>query len=140
MKNCPVCNAPVNEKAKFCAECGSQLSKAASERAWIIAMQERIKSARHSDVLYYIIAVVGILIAVVIPFVMRYVLLQNMTMTGWLITAAGIVLLIGSIFGMWFDNSKIKDLIEQLEAGPQEEDEEEEKESEGETEEKKAGD
>ena len=43
MTNCPVCNSKVDEKAKFCSECGVQLSNAPSERAWIVAMQEKIR-------------------------------------------------------------------------------------------------
>ena len=42
MTNCPVCNTKLDEKAKFCPECGVELSKAPSERAWIVAMQEKI--------------------------------------------------------------------------------------------------
>jgi uncharacterized membrane protein YvbJ len=130
MANCPVCNSEVKEKSKFCSQCGVQLTDAPSERAWIVAMQERIKAARHNDWIYNVIAVVGILLATIIPFVMRYVLLLTMTMTGWLITAAGIVLFLVSIISMWFDNRKVKELIEQLENGQEEEEEQEDEDGE----------
>ena len=123
MTNCPVCNAQVTEKAKFCSECGIQLTEAAFERAWIIAMQERIKSARHNDGLYNVVAIIGILLAVAIPFIMRFVLHYNMDTTSWALTGVGILILIGSVIGIWLDNHKVQQLIAQLEAGPQEEEE-----------------
>jgi uncharacterized protein YacL len=129
MTNCPVCNTEVKEKAKFCSECGVQLTDAPSERAWIVAMQERIKATRHNDGIFNVIAAVGIVIAVVIPFIMRYVLLLTMTMTSWLITAVGVVLFLVSVISMWFDNRKVKELIEQLESGQEEEEEEGEEET-----------
>ena len=131
MTNCPVCNTEVKEKAKFCSECGVQLIDAPSERAWIVAMQERIKATRHNDGIFNVIAAVGIVIAVAIPFIMRYVLLLTMTMTSWLITAVGVVLFLVSVISMWFDNKKVKELIEQLEQG-QELEEEEQEDEEGE--------
>ena len=134
MTNCPVCNTQVTEKTKFCSECGSQLTEAAFERAWIIAMQERIKSARHNDVLYNIVAIVGILLAVAIPFVMRFILHYDLDMTSWVLTMVGVVILIGSVIGIWMDNHKVQQLIAQLETGPQKE---EESVDENETEEKK---
>jgi predicted tellurium resistance membrane protein TerC len=80
---------------------------------------------------------VGILIALVIPFVLRYVLLQNLTMTGWLITGTGVLLFLGSAIGMWYDSRKVKELIEQLQKGQEleEEDEEDEVDEEDEEEE-----
>ena len=137
MTNCPVCNTQVTEKAKFCSECGSQLTKAASERAWIVAMQERIKSARHNDGLYNLIAIMGILLAVVIPFVMRFVLHYSMDATSWSLTGVGVVLLAGSLIGMWYDNNKVKELIGQLEEGQKEGEEVEGEEEGGEGEEDK---
>jgi predicted tellurium resistance membrane protein TerC len=136
MTNCPVCNAQVTEKAKFCSECGSQLTEAASERAWIIAMQERIKSARHNDALYNVVAIVGILLAIAIPFIMRFVLRFTMDTTSWSLTGVAVILIIGSVIGIMFDNHKVRQLIEQLEAGPQEEEEAEEGEEEPEEEKK----
>lgn len=125
MANCPVCNTEIKEKAKFCSECGVELSSAPSERAWIVAMQERIKSARHNDGIYNVIAAVGLLVALVIPFVLRYVLLQNLTMTGWLITGAGLLLFFGSVIGMWYDSRKVKGLIAELQEGQEFEEEDE---------------
>jgi len=125
MANCPVCNSKVEEKAKFCAECGVQLTNAPSERVWIVAMQERIRVARHNDNIFNWLAVLGILIAVVIPFVMRFVVHYNMDIWSWSLTAVGVILFIGSALGMWNDNNNIKALIDELEQGPQEEPEEE---------------
>ena len=135
MTNCPVCNSELKEKAKFCSECGVELTTAPSERAWIVAMQERIKSARHNDVIYNVIAVVGIVFAMAIPFVMRFVVHHNMDIWSWLITGAGILLFAGSVIGIWFDNKNVKVLIEELELGQEleeeldEEDEEDEDEA-----------
>ena len=125
MTNCPICNSKVDEKAKFCSECGVQLTDAPSERTWIVAMQERIKAARQNDNVFTVIAALGVIIAVAIPFIMRYVLLLTMTMTGWLLTAVGVILLIGSALGMMNDNSNVKALIDELEQGSQYEEEEE---------------
>ena len=130
MANCPVCNNEVKEKAKFCSECGVQLTDAPSERAWIVAMQERIKSTRHNDGIYNVIAAVGIVIAVAIPFIMRYVLHFTMDILSSILTAVGVVLFIGSVIGMWFDNRKVKELIEQLESGQELEEEQEDEEGE----------
>ena len=119
MADCPVCRSKVSENAKFCAECGSQLTSATFDRAWVVAMQERIKSARQNDSVYNMIATVGIIIAVAIPFVMRYVLHFTMDTMSWLLTAAGIVLFIGSFIGMMVDNRRVKHLIEMIEQGPE---------------------
>ena len=123
MTNCPVCNGKVDEKAKFCAECGIQLTNAPSERAWIVAMQERIRSARHSDVIYNVLAVLGIIITVGIPFIMRYFRRFDMDVESWVLTGVGILLFIGSVIGMWNDNNNVKELIDQLEKGREEEEE-----------------
>jgi hypothetical protein len=128
MTNCPVCNSEVKETAKFCSECGVQLAMAPSERAWIVAMEERIKAARHNDVIYNVTAVVGLVITMTIPFVMRYVLHFTMDLWSWLITGVGIFLFVGSLIGMWYDNRKVKGLIERLEMGEELEEEEDEEE------------
>ena len=137
MTNCPICNSKVDEKAKFCAECGVQLSEAPSERAWIIAMQERIKAARHNDGIFNLLAVVGVIIAVAIPFIMRFVVHYTMDVWSWSLTAVGVILLIGSVLGMMNDNSNVKALIDELEQGQAEEEGEgEEEETEAEEEKK----
>jgi RNA polymerase subunit RPABC4/transcription elongation factor Spt4 len=120
MTNCPICNGKVDEKAKFCPECGVQLTKAPSERAWIVAMQERIKTARSNDNIFTVIAVSGILIAVVVPYYTHFIKLFNMDMVSWALTFAGLVLFIGSAFGIWWENNNVKDLIKQLEKGQEE--------------------
>jgi uncharacterized membrane protein YvbJ len=132
MTNCPICNSKVDEKAKFCSQCGVQLTDAPSERAWIVAMQERIKAAKHNDGIFNLLAVVGVIIAVAIPFVMRFVVHYTMDVWSWSLTAVGVILLIGSILGMMNDNSNVKALIDELEQGQLGEEEEGEGEGEGE--------
>ena len=79
MTNCPVCNSKVDEKAKFCPACGIPLTAATTE--WIVSMQERIKATRHNDNVFTTVAVVGILVTVAVPFLMRFVL--GWTMDIW---------------------------------------------------------
>ena len=136
MTNCPVCNSKVDAKAKFCSECGVQLTDAPSERAWIVAMQERIKAAKHNDGIFNLLAVVGVIIAVAIPFIMRFVVHFTMDVWSWALTAVGVILLVGSILGMMNDNSNVKALIDELEQGQLEEEEEGEGEGESEVEDK----
>jgi predicted tellurium resistance membrane protein TerC len=100
-------------------------------------MQERIKAARHNDAMYNLIAVVGIIIAVAIPFIMRFVVHYTMDIWSSLLTIVGIVLFVGSIIGTWYDNNSVKKLIEQLEKGQEEEVEEREEENSEEKEEEK---
>jgi uncharacterized membrane protein YvbJ len=119
MTNCPLCNSKVDAKAKFCAECGAKLTDAPTERAWVVAMQERIKSARHNDNIFNAMAMLGVVIAVAIPFIMRFVVRFDMDIWSWSLTLVGIILFGGSAIGMLTDNSNIKALIEELEQGPQ---------------------
>jgi hypothetical protein len=72
--------------------------------------------------------VVGLVITMTIPFVMRYVLHFTMDLWSWLITGVGILLFVGSCIGMWYDNRKVKELIERLEMGEELEEEEDEEE------------
>jgi cobalamin biosynthesis protein CobD/CbiB len=123
MPQCSVCHGQVTEKANFCQECGSQLKTIASDHAWIISMQERIKAVRRNDATFNIVGAIGLLIAVVIPFIMHYFLLYTMDTLSWTLTGVGIVLALGSLFGLWWDDRKIKDMIEELEMGPLAEDE-----------------
>ena len=120
MTNCPVCNSKVDEKAKFCPECGVQLKNAPSERAWIVAMQERIKTARHNDNFFSVLAVVGILITVIIPYVTHFIRYNNMDVVSWSLTAVGVLLFVGSALGIWYENNNVKELIQQLENGQEE--------------------
>ena len=119
MTNCPVCNTKLPDKAKFCPECGIPLTTTTTQ--WVVSMQERIKAARHNDSIFNIVAVCGILIAVVVPFVMRYLLHFDMDRTSWALTLVGVLLFIGSFIGMWYDNNAVKALIKELENGPEEE-------------------
>jgi len=41
-------------------------------------------------------------------------------MVSWALTFAGLVLFIGSAFGIWWENNNVKDLIKQLEKGQEE--------------------
>jgi predicted nucleic acid-binding Zn ribbon protein len=128
MTNCPICNSKVDAKDKFCSECGISLKDAPSERLWIVSMQERIKSARHNDGIFYLIAALGVLIAVEVPYVTHFIKLNNMDKVSWSLTIAGVVLFAGSMLGFMVDNNNVKALIDEMEQGPQEpEDEEEDK-------------
>jgi hypothetical protein len=118
MTNCPVCNSKVDEKAKFCPACGIPLTSATTE--WVVAMQEKIKATRHNDNIFSVVAICGILIAVLIPWITRFIRYNNMDVMSWSLTAVGGLLFLGSAFGIWFDNNNVKELIEQLEKGPDE--------------------
>ena len=120
MTNCPVCNNKVDEKAKFCPECGVELSKAPSERAWIVSMQETIKSARNNNNIFSIILTVGIVIVVVVPYYTHFIRLYNMDSVSWGLTGFGALLIIGSGFGIWWENMSINDQIEDLKLGQEE--------------------
>ena len=120
MTNCPVCNTKVDAKAKFCPECGVELSKAPSERAWIVAMQEKIRSARNNNNIFTTIAAVGIVIAVVVPYYTHFIRLNNMDSVSWGLTGFGALLIIGSGFGIWWENMSINDQIEELKLGQEE--------------------
>jgi hypothetical protein len=120
MTNCPVCNTKVDEKAKFCAECGVELSKAPSERAWIVGMQERIKTARNNNNIFSFMAGVGIVVAVAIPYITHFVRYNNMDSVSWALTGVGVLLFIGAVFGIWYENVSINDFIEELQQGEEE--------------------
>ncbi len=117
MHTCPTCHNQVSETAKFCPECGTQLTAAASDSAWIAAMQEKIKHAKDNDLAYTIFAAVGAVTAIVIPFVMRFILRFSMDTISWLLTAVGVLFFIGGYFGTWYDDKRVKELIKQLEKG-----------------------
>jgi hypothetical protein len=117
MANCPICQTKLTENAKYCAECGARLEGAVNERAWIIAMQERIKSVRHNDIVYSIVSTIGLLIAVAVPFLMRFVLLYTMDKVSWTITAVGAALFVGGMVANWVDDRNVKKLITILEKG-----------------------
>ncbi len=117
MANCPVCQSPVNEKANFCAECGNQLSTATFDREWIVAMQLKIKNARQNDVTYNVTSMIGVILAMAIPFAMRYILHYTMDTLSWLLTAVGAALFIGGMIGLWVDNRRVKKFIAELEQG-----------------------
>jgi predicted MFS family arabinose efflux permease len=95
-------------------------------------MQEKIRTARHNDNLFIAVAVVGILITVLVPYITHFVRYNNMDTVSWSLTAIGVVLFIGSALGILNNNNNIKELIRQLEKGQEEtegdEDKEEEKE------------
>jgi endogenous inhibitor of DNA gyrase (YacG/DUF329 family) len=114
---CPICHNQVSETAKFCPECGARLAAADLDPAWVAARQEEIKHAKDNDLSYTIFSVVGALIAVAIPFVMRFILKYTMDPLSWLLTIIGILFFIGGYVGVWYDDRKQKALIRQLEAG-----------------------
>jgi len=117
MSVCPNCNNQVRETAKFCPECGMELTPGASGAAWIAAMQEKIKYARENDLYYTIFGVLGVMVAIVIPLITRFVLKLRMDTVSWLLTGVGILFFIGSYVGTWYNGRKVKGLIRQLEKG-----------------------
>ena len=117
MPECPACHSQVNENAKFCSECGMGLTPEAPETAWIVAMQEKIKNAKENNLTYTIFGTFGAVTAIVILFIMRFVLRQRMDTVSWLFIIAGILFFIGGYFGTWYNDKKVKKLIKQLEKG-----------------------
>ena len=91
------------------------------EPTWVAAMHERIDHARDNDLFYTIFALLGALTAIVIPFVMRFVLRYNMDAWSWTLTIVGVILFVGGYAGVLFNEKKAKDLIRQLETGGEEE-------------------
>jgi hypothetical protein len=87
-------------------------------------MQEKIKAAKHNDGIFNLLAALGVIIAVAIPFIMRFVVHFSMDVWSWSLTAVGVILLIGSALGMMNDSSNVKALIDELEQGQVEEEEE----------------
>ncbi len=117
MTDCAICNAKLVEKALYCHTCGTRVDGAADERAWIVAMQERIRTIRQNGIFYNIVAVIGLLIALSVPFVMRFVLLFNMNWLSLLITGIGAALFAGSMVVIWSNGRKVKELILILQQG-----------------------
>jgi len=120
MSVCPNCNNQVSETAKFCSECGMELTPGASSAAWIAAMQEKIKYAKENDLYYTIFGVLGVVAAIVIPLITRFVFKLRMDTVSWLLTGVGILFFIGSYVGTWYNSRKVKELIGQLERGQEE--------------------
>ena len=114
---CPNCHSQVSETAKFCSECGMELSPGASGAAWIAAMREKIKYAKENDLYYTIFGVLGAVTAIVIPLITRLVLKLHMDTVSWLLTGAGVLFFIGGYAGTWYNGKKVKELIRQLEEG-----------------------
>jgi hypothetical protein len=120
MTNCPVCNTKLDEKAKFCPECGVELSEAPSERAWIVGMQEKIRTARNNNNIFNLMAMLGIIIAVVVPYYTYFIKRFDLNAASWALTGVGIVLFAASGFGIWWENMSINDMIEELKMGQEE--------------------
>lgn len=123
---CPVCKSEISASAKFCPECGSRQPAAEVHSAWIAAMRENIGHARDNDIYYIVVGAIGALTAIVIPFIMRFVLKYTMDTWSWTLTIAGLVFFVGSYVGILFDERRMKHLIQELEYGPLPEEEEEE--------------
>ncbi len=116
---CPVCDAQVSANAKFCPECGEQLLDSAPGRAWIAAMQEQIRQYRQNDLSFNICAGIGALIAVALPFIMRYVFTYTMDTLSWLLTGAGLVLFVVGVAGLWWDDNRVRKAIAVMKLGPE---------------------
>ncbi len=116
MSKCPVCDCEVNKTANYCPECGNRMA-AAIDQNWTVSMQERIKEARQNNLSFNICAAVGALIAVLIPFVMRFILLYTMETLSWVLTGVGIALFLAGSIGIFYSDHKVKKLIEELKRG-----------------------
>jgi len=135
-KNCPVCNNKVEETARFCSNCGARIAEPAVDSLWLAGIHERIRHARANDIYYTAFAMLGAVTAIAIPFIMRFVLLYNMDPLSWTLTGVGLLFFFGGYAGILYDDKKVKELINELETGPQAE---EETEAEGDSEEETEG-
>lgn len=123
---CPVCKSQLSASAKFCPECGSRQPAMEVHTAWVAAMHEKITHARDNDIYYIVIGAIGALTAIVVPFLMRFVLKYTMDTTSWVLTIAGLVFFLGSYIGIIYDERQMKSYVQELEYGPPPEEEEEE--------------
>jgi hypothetical protein len=121
MAKCPVCEKQVEETDNFCSRCGASLKATGAERLRVTAIQEKIKRVRQNDVTFTIGGIVGVALAVLIPFAMRFILRFQMDTVAWMLTLFGVLLFIGCSIGIWYDNSEVKKLIAELERGPEQE-------------------
>ena len=63
---------------------------------------------------------VGIVVAVAIPYITHFVRYNNMDSVSWALTGVGVLLFIGAVFGIWYENVSINDFIEELQQGEEE--------------------
>jgi len=121
MTKCPVCENQIDETDNFCSRCGTALKTTGAERLWVTAIQEKIKRVRQNDMTFTIGGIVGVVFALLIPFVMRFVLRFQMDTMAWLLTMFGALLFIGCVIGIWYGDNEVKKLIAELEEGPEQE-------------------
>lgn len=115
---CPICKCDTSTTAKFCPECGTRQSAVVVDPNWVAAIHEKIKHARDNNIYYTVLATIGGLAAILIPFLMRFVLKYTMDMTSWLLTVFGILMFLGSYIGILVDDRKMRNLFKELERGP----------------------
>jgi len=101
MTNCPVCNTKVDVKAKFCPECGVELSKRPRNAPGLWQCRKKIRVPEQHNI-FTTIAAVGIVIAVVVPYYTHFIRLNNMDSVSLGTDRFGALLIIGSGFGIWW--------------------------------------
>jgi|WetSurMetagenome_2_1015567.scaffolds.fasta_scaffold825508_2 hypothetical protein len=116
MTTCSKCNTQVMDMAKFCQECGNQLSKITSDPVWIAGMQEKIKEARHNKIGFIIGGVFGVIVAV-LAFSGFLLIPGYLNTLFWIIGAIGIEIIIGCFIGVWIYGRKVKEKTNQLSEG-----------------------
>jgi len=88
--------------------------------AWITAMHESIDHAKDNAIYFTVLAVLGAITVIVIPFVMRFVLLYTLDPLSWGLVIIGIIFFIAGCTGIIFSDRKQKKLIVELGLGPEE--------------------
>ena len=115
-KTCAKCGNQTSDMANSCPQCGQQLTGESLNPGWIVAMQEKIKDARRSELFGLICGVIGFVLATVI-FVPHLLLNMHWETMDW-VEAIGFFIL--GLWGVTKNESSRKQkekLINQLEKG-----------------------
>ena len=120
MTTCPKCHTQVTDTTNFCPECGEELAKATSNSAWIAAMQERIKEARHKRSVSKTNSILGIFVAVGIGgaiFSSSAGISGTLVIVLWICGISGVLICIVSIVRQSSHDDNVKKLTDQLAKG-----------------------
>lgn len=121
MKICPKCNQQVDEGARFCPACGTQLVEHVTGVAWVAGTQEEIRGCRSNETWFGIIAGLGV-IMMVIPFLVSLIMTGTFAfgvLVWWAVPLGLAITVFGSIMGQHYHN-KIKKLTQTLKGKPEE--------------------
>lgn len=121
MKICPKCNQQIDEGAKFCSACGTQLVEHVIDVAWVAGIQEEIKEHRTQRIMFTWVMVLGILILAV-PLIgwLLFPAAFDATLLAWAIPLGLAGAIAGGVVSQHYDN-KIKKLTKKLTEGKPEE-------------------